>query len=478
MDMNELRRLIQAGVISEDDLAQMPISGSMNALAQAVQPQEQPMPQPRFDIAPMAMNTMRAENGPDAGKVTSLEFNRPQPQGQPSAPQSMGQPAQPSMMDVIGSGNGTTVRLSPEQAPARVNIDYSRPQIDTMGGKAYYSKDEPGVAYVMGPNGPKAKILLGYDMQGSMALNKYNLDQVKTKQDIAASQEHVRASQVQNPDMGSMGGGAAAGLSGDELLKNLDPGTAGLVKAYAEGKMAFPGGAAMRSPRMMQLLSLVSAYDPTFDATDFNARNKTLAGFTAGKQGDAVRAVNQAIAHAGSLSDATDKLDNFNGVLTPLNAPVNAVEQMFGDSRQGNFKQNAMALSSELRKVFAGSGGGSLSELQSWESGLPLNASHDQQKAYLAKGLELLQGAIGALNSQYQRGMGPKADIMNIIDPKAQATLDRLVGGGASAAPTASAAPAAELKSPPSPAQYAGKRMQAPDGTIYKSDGNRWVRVN
>jgi hypothetical protein len=436
MDMNELRRLLQSGQISDDDLRNIPVSGSDNALAQML------MPQPRFDVAPMQMNTMRAENGPDAGKVTNLNFTGAP--GTPQAPTASGaylpqQPvasAAPRMMQVIGSGNGTTVNLQPEPAPDRVSIDYSRPQVDTMGGKAYYSKDEPGVAYVMGPDGkPKAKVVLGYDMQGSMALNKANLEQEHTRAEIAHTQEQTRASQANNPDLANMGGPA---LGGEELLKSLDPGTAGLVKAYAEGRMAFPGGAAMRSPRMMQLLSLVSAYDPNFDAKDFNTRNKAQMAFTSGKQGDAVRAADQAIAHAGSLADTIEKLDNFNGLATPLNAPVNAVEQFFGDPRQGQFKQNALALSSELRKVFAGSGGGSLSELQSWESGLPVNASKEQQRAYLAKGMDLLQGGIGALNDQYQRSMGPRANIRDLLSPTAKAALEKLETGGSSS----SAAPA------------------------------------
>jgi hypothetical protein len=33
-----------------------------------------------------------------------------------------------------------------------------------------------------------------------------------------------------------------------------------------------------------------------------------------------------------------------------------------------------------------------------------------------------------------------------------------------------------ELPSPPDPAQYKGKRMRAPDGTVYRSDGTKWVK--
>lgn len=38
-------------------------------------------------------------------------------------------------------------------------------------------------------------------------------------------------------------------------------------------------------------------------------------------------------------------------------------------------------------------------------------------------------------------------------------------------------APAKEMQAPPHPAQYRGRLMEGPDGTRYRSDGQRWVRV-
>lgn len=432
-DVNELKRLLGLGQISQDDLNNASLSGSLgpdqNALAGMLQQAQQPQQQAPQD-PPEGSNFVRNDQTGHVTYITpqGLSDTPASPPGAGNAgPRMIAANAGPKQMNVVGSGNGSVVQLSPED-DKNVPLDYTRSPIDIPGvGRGYYGKD--GNAYVT-QNGQKTKVILGYDQQGSMELNKANQDMRKGESEIAATNERIRASQVQNPAMNMGAGGGGPVGTGDDFLKSLDPGTAGLVKAYADGRMAFPGGAAMRSPRMMQLLSLVSQYDPSFDATDFNARNKTMAGFTAGKQGDAVRAVNQAIAHAGSLSDAIDKLDNFGGMATPLNKIVNPVEEAFGNSKQGNFRMNALALSAELRKVFAGGGGGSLSELQSWESGLPENASKDQQKAYLAKGLELLQGGIGALNDQYQRGMGPKSNVMNLVSPTAKSALDKLIGAG------------------------------------------------
>lgn len=224
-------------------------------------------------------------------------------------------------------------------------------------------------------------------------------------------------------------------LTGDDFIKQLPPALASEVKAYAEGRRPFPSGMAGKSPAVQQMMQMVAAYDPTFDATDYNKRNKTATGFATGKQGDAVKAINQAINHAGSLNDTIDKLDNSNMIganlaLTPIS---NAFQRhVLNDPTQGEFKQNATALASELRKVFAGSGGGNLTELKQWEEGLPLNESKQQQKAYLKKGIELLNGGIEALNDQYRSGFGTNANILqndSLIKPKAREILNRLTGG-------------------------------------------------
>jgi hypothetical protein len=52
--------------------------------------------------------------------------------------------------------------------------------------------------------------------------------------------------------------------------------------------------------------------------------------------------------------------------------------------------------------------------------------------------MDLLQGGIGALNDQYQRSMGPRANIRDLLSPTAKAALEKLETGGSSS----SAAPA------------------------------------
>lgn len=67
--LNELRRLLEQGQITPMEFQQQE-----NLLKEML------MPQPRYDIAPMQQNTMRVENGPEAGKVIPMDFQQAAPQ--------------------------------------------------------------------------------------------------------------------------------------------------------------------------------------------------------------------------------------------------------------------------------------------------------------------------------------------------------------------------------------------------------------
>lgn len=217
-------------------------------------------------------------------------------------------------------------------------------------------------------------------------------------------------------------------LTGEDYLKTLPTGTANLIRKYANGELAVTPQIT-RTPAGQQLLGAITQYDPTFDATNFQKRQQTATAFSKGMQGNAVRGANQALYHMGNLYQKVEDLNNLGGLGTPLNAPINWIEEKLGDPRQGQFLQTAQAVGSELRRVFAGAGGGSLAELNKWESSIPLNASEAQQKAYIQNGMDLLRGGIQALNTQYQSGMGLNKDVVDLLDPKAREIYNKLSVG-------------------------------------------------
>lgn len=230
------------------------------------------------------------------------------------------------------------------------------------------------------------------------------------------------------PDSGQYQNITRDQLTGDQFLNTLPSNVQPLIKKYANGELSLTPQMT-RTPAGASLLQAVTQYDPSFDATNFQKRQQTANAFAKGPQGNAVRGANQALYHMGRLYENIENLDNFGGLATPLNAPVNFVEQTFGDPRQGQFKQTVHAVGSELRRVFAGAGGGSLQELKDWENSFPVNASKDQQKAYLMNGVELLHGGLDALNQQYQQGMGLNKNVNDLLAPSSRNVYEKLQSG-------------------------------------------------
>lgn len=213
-------------------------------------------------------------------------------------------------------------------------------------------------------------------------------------------------------------------ITGDEFLNTIPPDLRSKVKLISEGKYPI-GQRFANTPAGSELITLASQYDPSFDATDFNKRNRTATNFASGVEGRGVRAVNQTLYHMNKLNDSIDRLDNFNGIAGVLNPAKNYLgENVLHTTQQGTYKQDVQAVSSELRRVFAATGGGGLTELEKWEQSFKPNASKEQQKAYLKEATSLLGGAMQALNDQYTAGMG-KAPT-TLYNKKAIDTLSKI----------------------------------------------------
>lgn len=201
-----------------------------------------------------------------------------------------------------------------------------------------------------------------------------------------------------------------------------------LIKGMVDGRISPPSSFAASKPYWQNLIQMATTYDPTFDETSWAGRVATRKDFASGKSAQAVTAMNTALSHAGTLVDDFDKLGNFGGIGTPLNAPLNAASQFFGGATLTKATETRDALASEARKVFAASGGGNLTELQEWQKNFPLNGSPAQQKAALVGFVDLLDGRLQGLADQYNRGMGKTDDPMTLLQPKARAAYEKLSG--------------------------------------------------
>jgi hypothetical protein len=217
--------------------------------------------------------------------------------------------------------------------------------------------------------------------------------------------------------------------TGEDYLKTISPTAGNLIKKYASGELSIPAQM-VRTPAGQQLLGAITQYDPTFDATNYQKRQQTATAFAKGNEGKAIRAANQTLYHMGNLYQRSEDLNNLNILPGILNAPINLIEEKgFGDTRQGKYRQSAQAVASELRKVFAASGGGNLTELQAWEKSFDPNAGENQQKAYIGNGVDLLRGALKSLESQYRTGMGLNKNIGDLLSPEARGVYEKLQAG-------------------------------------------------
>lgn len=265
-------------------------------------------------------------------------------------------------------------------------------------------------------------------------------------------------------------------LTGEDYLKQLPVGTANLIRKYANGELAVTPRIT-QTPAGQQLLGAITQYDPTFDATNFQKRQQTATAFAKGKQADAIRAANQTLYHMGNLYQRTEDLNNLNVLPGVLNAPINYIEQKgLGDTRQGRYKQSAQAVASELRKVFAASGGGNLTELQKWEEAFDPNAGENQQKSYIQNGVDLLRGALKSLESQYQAGMGLNKNIGDLLTPEARGVYEKLQAGENPNVKKTTAQKQADLLKQPNKISNDAEYNLLPSGTTFV-DPNGVTRV-
>ena len=309
-------------------------------------------------------------------------------------------------------------------------------EANASGSIANKAASEAITAATTAQNAPdtQAAELLAKQSDATIKQTEAKNKQAMIDADIADKNASAAKKNGGNDDPLKIGAIMDSGLQGDELLKSLPQSLAAQVKAYADGRRAFPSGMASRSPAIQQMLNLVAQYDPAFDQADFNKRNRTATAFASGKEAAQIKQANQAINHMGTLYDDINALGNFNGVASLANPIVNFVQEKTGDVRQGKLRLDILAVTKELEKAFAGSSGGNLTEFHAWKDSLPENASREQQQAYLLKGVDLLHdGVIGSLEQQYQNGMGTSRSIFKdgFISKKSQDTLNKIQGNPA-----------------------------------------------
>lgn len=252
--------------------------------------------------------------------------------------------------------------------------------------------------------------------------------------------------------------------TGDEFLNTLPADTQRTVKAIVEGRQAPPTSFAMSKPYWQQMMSYANQYDPTLDQTTWAARNKTRSAFATGQEAKNVTALNTTLQHADVLSDTFDKLDNTS--VPWANVAKNWLATQAGSAAPTNAKEAVSAVASEARKVFAGSGGGGLAELDQWEKNFPVNGSPDQQKGAIKQLVGLMDSRLNALGDQYNRGMSKADDPVALLAPEAQKAYTKLTGRPANGTAIGGDGKAAEAQGIPS-FTNPGEASKLPSGSAF-----------
>jgi hypothetical protein len=201
---------------------------------------------------------------------------------------------------------------------------------------------------------------------------------------------------------------AVAMPTGDEYLKTLPPNIANEVKAYAEGRRPFPAGFALKSPYFQTLIRMVGQYDPSFDAVNYNARNKAFTDLTSpnGTGGKTINALNTAISHSAKLSDLIERLDNYESPVA--NAVANPLRTAVGSTAVTNFEAVQPQAMKEIERLWRGAGG-SQSDIDELKKSLGANLGKQQQREALANFAELMLGKLDSTRQQRDNVLGPIA---------------------------------------------------------------------
>jgi hypothetical protein len=239
---------------------------------------------------------------------------------------------------------------------------------------------------------------------------------------------------------------AWTGLTGDELLKVMPASMATQVKALSEGRMAFPSGYALTKPYWQRMMNAVGQFDPSFDQANPAARVAARKDITSGTSSKTITSANTTIGHLFSFDKAIDQLPNVSGFYGAN--MINKLQRWSAGSQANTsayraFEDSRNALSSELTRLFRGSGG-SEADVERWMQ----RFDEADGKASLHKTTrdltDLIHSRLDSVAHTYNEAMGTTKDPYEFLRPENQKLFDQLSKAGeGTRQPEAAPAPAA-----------------------------------
>ena len=209
------------------------------------------------------------------------------------------------------------------------------------------------------------------------------------------------------------------GITGPDLLAVIPKSLAGQVSAILEHRAAPPSGNSARSSQLMQI---VQAADPTYDAQQYKTKQGIETAFTAGLASRTLRSINVADDHLKVLNSTIDALANND--VRMLNQLGNTIATQMGAPAPTDFNGVKNIVADELVKAILG-GAGALGDRKAIQETVSSANSPEQLRSMIKRYRELMEGQRTGLADQYKSGGGNNAGVLKLLNqnkPAAPAT--------------------------------------------------------
>jgi hypothetical protein len=262
------------------------------------------------------------------------------------------------------------------------------------------------------------------------------------------------------------------------VLEGVDPGLAGTVRAIDEGRESI-SHVPMKQRYMVQ--RLLNQYDPGFDGTTWNLRNKMQGDLSSnGNAGKLLLATNQLLPHLATASEKAMDLANSN--YPEANTIKNWWMTATGDPRVKQFQTVREVASMDAARLLRGSGQMAEKDIEEWRKNISEAGSPQQLQGVIKMlGDELVGARIESIKGLYKMNM--RHEPPEFLFPESKAALEKIrannaavnapprgapatpaggptppAGGATPPAPAGGAAPAAPALRPPTPSELGAAR--------------------
>lgn len=164
-------------------------------------------------------------------------------------------------------------------------------------------------------------------------------------------------------------------------------------------------------------------YDPSFDMTDYNARNKMHSGYTGGQDHQNIMRLDTATGHLGTLYIAGKDLDT--GNVQGLNRAAQALGVAVGQSPKSTYDAIAIRVAPEIVTAYTPTGGSDADRAQS-EKAFAAAMSGPQRENSLRATADLLHSRMAAVQNAWDSNMGPSKAGKDWFTPNTHAVMGAL----------------------------------------------------